>query len=126
MPFLKIHISDEIENEKLPHLAQEVREAMAKTLKIDPAHGHVAIYTAPAAHHSVHESRNPNFVFTEILMFSGRSDEMKEELFKSISKVIERHIGVDNKDVLFNIIESERNNWAARGGVPFSKINLGY
>ncbi len=97
---------------------------MIKTLKIDPSHGHVAIYTTPAAHRSVHESRNPNFVFTEILMFSGRSDEMKEELFKSITQVIEKHIEVDNKDILFNIIESERNNWAARGGVPFSKIEL--
>ena len=126
MPFLKIHLSGEIENEKLPHLATEVRETMVKTLKIDPAHAHVAIYTAPVAHRSVHESRNPNFAFTEILMFSGRTDEMKEELFKSLTEVIEKHIGIDNKDILFNIIESERNNWAARGGIPFSKINLKY
>jgi len=126
MPFLKIHLSGEIESEKLSHLAREVRESMVKTLRIDTAHGHVAIYTAPIAHRSVHESRSPNFVFTEILMFSGRTDEMKEELFKSITQVIEKHIEVDKVDILFNIIESERNNWAARGGVPFSKIDLKY
>ncbi len=67
-----------------------------------------------------------DFVFVELLMFSGRTDEMKEALYKRLSGVIERHTDVDNKDIIFNIIESEGKNWAGRGGVPMSKIDLQY
>lgn len=126
MPFFKIHLSDEISQENLTLLAQEVRETMVEVLKIDPAHGHVVVYTSPRTQRSVHESRSKDFVFVEMLMFSGRTNEMKETLFKALNKVIESHTGVDNKDILFNIIESDKKNWAARGGVPLSKIDLKY
>lgn len=59
-------------------------------------------------------------------MFSGRSDEIKEKLFRGLSDIINKHTGVDGKDILLNIIETDRNNWAIRGGVPISKIDLGY
>jgi phenylpyruvate tautomerase PptA (4-oxalocrotonate tautomerase family) len=126
MPFFKIHLSDEIARESLTQLAGEARETMVDVLKIDPAHGHVVVYTTPRTQRSVHESRSIDFVFTEMLMFSGRTDEMKEALYAALSRVIEKHTGVDKVDILFNIIENDRKNWAARGGIPLSRVDLKY
>ncbi|MBN1571565.1 MAG: tautomerase family protein [Deltaproteobacteria bacterium] len=126
MPFFKIHLSDEIAEKVSPLFAHEVREVMVETLKIDPTHGHVAVYTTPREKRSVHESRSVDFVFVELLMFSGRTDETKETLFRKLNEVVERHTGVDNKDIIFNVIESDRKDWAGRGGIPMSKIHLRY
>lgn len=126
MPFFKIHLSEEIAEKCALLLAQEVRETMVEILKIDPAHGHVVIYSSARSQRSAHESRDIDFVITEMLMFSGRTDEMKEALFAALSRLIEKHTGVDKVDIIFNIIESEGKNWAARGGVPLSKIDLKY
>lgn len=43
MPFFKIRLSDEIYEKVSPLFTREVREAMVEILKIDPAHGHVAL-----------------------------------------------------------------------------------
>ena len=99
---------------------------MIDILKIDPTHGHVVVYRSPRSQRSAHESRSIDFVITEMLMFSGRTDEMKEALFKALSGVIEKHTAVDKKDIIFNIIESDRKNWASRGGVPLSNVDLKY
>ena len=126
MPFFKIHLPNETYERVSPLFAREVREAMVETLEIDPTHGHVVVYSAPTNRRSVHESRSADFVFFELLMFSGRTDDVKETLFRKLNEVVERHTGVDNKDIIFNVIESDRKNWAARGGVPLSNVDLRY
>jgi len=126
MPFVKIHVSSKMSISARPLLVEEIRLALVEILKIDPTHGHVVLYDSPLDSRGIHESRDKNFVFVEILMFSGRSDEMKENLFKKLSKIVNKHVGIDEKEILINVIETDRKNWASRGGIPVSKMDLGY
>ncbi len=126
MPLVKIHVSSSFDQGKRKPFVDEVRGALVETLDIKHEHGHVILYDAPLDCRSVHKSRDINFVFFEILMFSERTDDMKERLYKKLSDIAEKYTGVENRDILFNIVETTRKNWAARGGIPLSKVDLGY
>jgi len=126
MPFVKVHIPSEIDKSACSSMCKEIRQSLVNVLGISEDHGHVVAYESETTHRNVHESRDRNFVFVEILMFSGRTDEMKEKLFQRISDIVSRYTGVNEQEIILNIIESDRNNWAARGGVPFSRVDLEY
>ena len=125
MPLVKLHLSTHcLCNRKA--LAGEVRLALVDVLGIAPDHGHVILYESPSHFRSTHESRSVDFIFVEILMFTGRTDEMKQLLFKRLNDVIHVRTGVPERDILFVITEADRSNWAARGGVPISQLDIGY
>lgn len=124
MPFVKIHVSSEIVPSVRQSVANDVREAVVEVLGIGREHSHVVVYDSSPSSRSVHESRDNSFIFVEILMFSGRTDEMKEHLFAKICQVICKDTGTDGSDILMNVIDTDRSNWAGRGGIPMSKINL--
>ncbi len=125
MPFIKIHVSSSIKLSTRGKIVKDVREALVNTIDIKFNHGHVVVYDSPLTSRCVHENRNNNFVIVEIIMFPGRSADMKEKLFHSLTETIKNHTGLKGEDILITIIESERDNWA-KGGIPLSKIDLGY
>ena len=125
MPVVKIHVSSEVKPSARQPMVKDIRKALVDILGISDDHGHVILYESPLSSRCIHESRDSNFVFAEILMFSGRRDEMKEKLFRRLSELISKHTGVDGSDIILNIIETDRKNWA-KGGAPISKIDLGY
>lgn len=118
MPVVVIHLSPE--TRVSDGLAKEVHEVVADVLGISGEHAYVMVYNS-ASTRWVHESCDANFVFVEIFMFSGRSDEVKERLFSRLTEIIVTHTKVDGKDVLLNVIESDRNNWS-RDGIQMSKL----
>ena len=125
MPFVKIHVCSYVDPAIRTSIVSNIREMLVDVLGISLDHGHVVLYESPVTSRCVHESRNNRFVIVEILMFSGRSEEMKEKLFYKMNEIIKNHLGIEGRDVIISIIESERNNWA-RDGIPLSKINLEY
>jgi phenylpyruvate tautomerase PptA (4-oxalocrotonate tautomerase family) len=125
MPFVKLHVSSRCVFSRRA-LVREVRLALVETLGISPDHGHVVLYESSIFSRSTHESRNRDFVLAEIIMFPGRPDDMKERLFARLNEIIHGRTGVPEKDIVMVIVESERKNWAARGGVPISSLDIGY
>ncbi len=125
MPLVKLHVSAHCAFNRRA-LTNEVRQALVEVLGIQPDHGHVIMYESPLFFRSAHETRSADFIFVEILMFAGRTDEMKERLFKRLNDIIRDRTGVPERDIIFAITEAERNNWAARGGVPISQLDIGY
>jgi phenylpyruvate tautomerase PptA (4-oxalocrotonate tautomerase family) len=125
MPFVKLHIATHcLCNRKI--LVRDVRLALVDALGLPPDHGHVVLYDSPVHFRSTHESRSADFVFAEILMFAGRTEEIKKRLFKRLNDVIHTHTKVPEKDIIFVITEADRSNWAGRGGVPISTLDIGY
>jgi phenylpyruvate tautomerase PptA (4-oxalocrotonate tautomerase family) len=125
MPFVKINVSSHSLFSRRK-LVRDVRGALVETLGIKEDHGHVVLYETGPFSRSTHESRSRDFVFVEIFMFSGRDDRMKENLFRRLNEIIHGRTRVPERDILFVAVESERKNWAARGGVPISRLDLGY
>jgi phenylpyruvate tautomerase PptA (4-oxalocrotonate tautomerase family) len=125
MPFAKLHVSSRrVFSRRV--LVREIRLAIVETLGIAADHGHVVLYESSIFSRSTHESRSRDFVLVEILMFPGRTDDMKERLFKRLNEIIHGRTRVPEKDIVMVIVESGRKNWAARGGVPISSLDIGY
>ncbi len=125
MPFVKLHVSSRCLFSRRK-LVRDVRLALVKTLGIAPDHGHVVLYESWVFNRSTDKSRSSDFVFVEILMFTGRSDEMKARLFARLNDIVHDRTGVPERDILFVITEADRNNWAGRGGIPISQLDIGY
>jgi len=104
-------------------LADEVRTAMVGVLGTSLDHGQVLIYESEMR--SVHETRDNNFVFIELLLFSARSPEIKEALYVKLDAILRSHLGGLVEDIFINILETDRHNWA-RNGQVLSKVDLGY
>ncbi|NHI91181.1 MAG: DUF1904 family protein [Candidatus Lokiarchaeota archaeon] len=126
MPFIKIHVPIGLDHLTHQIILRELRKNLVSILGIREDHGHLVIYESPLTAREVHKNRDKNFVFVEIQMFSGRSDEIKEALFLKITEIIKKNIKINENNILINIIETERKNWGGRGGIPLSKLNLGY
>lgn len=126
MPVAKIHISTELNEDQCRALAEDARHSVVDSLGLAPEFGKVIINQTPLYCRSVDESRDPNFVLAEVLMFKGRTQEIKNRLYKNLTKVISRHTGVDGANVFIDIIESDRRDWGIRGGVAANEVELGY
>jgi len=126
MPLVKLHVSNDLSPESGEQLLLDVRTVLRDTLSIDPTHGHAILYRSGMAERSAHQDRDNRFIFVEIALFSGRTDDVKAGLFRGISDAVHRHTGVDESDIIIYLMEADRNNWAGRGGIPLSRIQLGY
>lgn len=122
MPIVKVHVSSEVEAEIRELVIKDIRKAIVEYLGVTLEHAHVMIYDAPAAASQINDRNNNHFIFVETFMFTGRTDEVKEKYFGALSTIIKNRLGIEGKDVFLNIIDSDRNNWAGKDGVPFSKI----
>ncbi len=126
MPLAKLHVPAELGPEACQALAQDVREAIIRALDVQPIRAKVIVYTAPMHCRAVHPQRDPAFVAAEVLIFQGRSRELKDRLLAELSKAIILHTGLTQENVFINIQESQRQNWGLVGGVPGDQVDLGY
>lgn len=120
MPFVKIHMSSAIQPEVCKSLVSDIRTTLVEVLQIEESIGQVMLYQTPIQHRSTLESRNVNFVFSEIIMYPGRKIEMKKELMEKINNLIQDYTGVQTRDINCCIIEVPPENWS--GGISHKYI----
>ena len=120
MPFVKIHISNSIQLDIINSLARDVRVTLVEVLEIEESVGQVIVYQTPKEFRSAHISRDINFVLIEIIMYQGRSVEMKKKLMGKVNLSVHNSLGVDQKDINCCIIELPPENWC--GGVSHKYI----
>jgi len=126
VPVVKLHLSATLEPVICRALADQVRETVVKCLEIDPRFGKVILYQTPRYCRSVHPDRDPDFALAEVLMFKGRSQEVKNRLFQELARVIARHTSLSPPNIFIDLIESQRSDWGIRGGQPADQVDLGY
>ena len=126
MPLVKLDVVDDLSRESGEKLLSDIRSVLIDTLSIAQEHGHAILYRSELTHRSCHPNRDGRFVFVEIVLFLGRTDEVKADLFREVSSAVHRHTDVDESDIFISLVEMDRKNWAGRGGIPFSTIQLGY
>jgi phenylpyruvate tautomerase PptA (4-oxalocrotonate tautomerase family) len=106
MAQVKIHISSLINSENKNKMVESIRELIPATLNMDSRVGQVMLYESE--YRSIHESRDRNFVFVEVTMFSGRSNKFKEKLANLIISEIAKYVEVDIEDI--NLVYHELNS----------------
>jgi len=102
MPTVKIHISSTVLPFQKPILVKEVRKSMAELLGIDERISQVILYE--------NESRSINFVYIEITMYPGRSNEAKKLLLQRICNDVSKYAEIDIRDINCCIIEVPPEN----------------
>ena len=121
MPFVKIHVSSVIQPDISVSLVRDVRVTLVDALQVEATIGQVMLYQTPVECRSTHLGRDINFVFIEIIMYPGRSIEMKKKLMERVNFLVHTYLGVDGRDINCCIIEVPSENWG--GGVSHKYIN---
>ena len=119
MPQVKIHISNSIDYESKSKLVNKIREILPTVLNIDKKIGQVMLYET--RYRSNHESRNKNFVFIEVTMYTGRNYALKQKLADTIISEISDFTGTNQKDI--NLIFYEINPDNYFGGTTHKYID---
>lgn len=106
-------------------LLDQLHHALTETLKI-PAHDRTQIVHEYAAEDFiVPPGKTNNYTLIEIMMFSGRSKDVKQALFSGIAERLS-HIGISPADVFIILNEQPLDNWGIRGGQQASRVALGF
>lgn len=111
MPFVKVHISATESVPNKPLLTKNLREILVDKLQIDEKIGQVVLYETMPQYRSIHHSRSKNFVFMEILLYPGRSAEMKRSLMHGLVHEVNRMLRIDMEDINCCLIEVSQDNW---------------
>lgn len=111
MPLVKVHISaTEIPAVK-PLLTKRLREVMVETLQIDDNIGQVLLYEAVPQYRAIHSDRSNRFVFIEVLMYPGRTHEMKASFMQAMVEEVNKILNIDIRDINVCLIEIASDNW---------------
>ncbi|HKM17328.1 MAG: tautomerase family protein [Firmicutes bacterium] len=110
MPQVKIHMSQVTKTDEHA-LVEEIRSTLVEVLGIKENIGQVMLYKTPAEFRSIHASREQDFVFVEITMYPGRTQEMKQTLCDKLSALINKHTQVGPSDIICCIIEVTPENY---------------
>jgi len=121
MPFVKIHVSSVIQQNISVSLVRDVRVTLVDALQVEETIGQVMLYQTPVECRCTHSSRDINFAFIEIIMYPGRSVEIKKRLMERVNFLVHNYLGIDERDINCCIIEVPSENWS--GGVSHKCIN---
>jgi phenylpyruvate tautomerase PptA (4-oxalocrotonate tautomerase family) len=120
MPQVIIHSSSSIKTEQKIKLVQKIRDSIPQLLNVPENIGQVMLYEIADENRSVHSTRDKHFIFAEVSMYPGRSTEMKQNFLQNIVFLINKHTGVDSKDINCVIHEIPPENYS--GGITHAYI----
>lgn len=69
--------------------------------------------------------RTEKYLIIEVMMFEGRSVDVKKQLYRDMLANLERFLEIDAQDVELTIDETPRHNWLIRG-LPGDELQLPY
>lgn len=125
MPVVHISLIKGRTADQKRELLDQLHHALEETLKI-PVHDRTQIlHEYTAEDFIVPPGKTNNYTLIEIMMFSGRSKDVKQALFSGITKRLS-HVGISPADVFIILNEQPLDNWGIRGGQQASRVDLGF
>ncbi len=70
-------------------------------------------------HPDLKEPRFDRFVLIELVISKGRTTEFKGDLLTHIAENLRQSPGIDPRDVMILIMETERESWAFSAGIQY-------
>ena len=68
----------------------------------------------------------PYSILIEISLFSGRTKETKEALFRNIVSDLHQKMGINKEAVFIVLNEQPLDNWGLRGGIQIDEKSLNF
>jgi len=125
MPLARIEVRKKWSRQEKPLIISALHEAMVECLKIPEHDRLIRFIEHEPEDFVVPPGCSDNYVLVEISLFSGRSLDAKRALYKSVvSRFTE--VGIPKKEIFIVLQDVPQDNWAIRGGIPASEIDLGF
>ncbi|MCU1350423.1 MAG: 4-oxalocrotonate tautomerase [Acidobacteria bacterium] len=121
MPFVKIYLRKGKPPEYLAAISDSVHQALVAQASV-PADDLFHVIQELDAHCIVADptygrvNRSQELIIVEIVLNTGRTVEIKKNLYADIVERLGRAIGVRPDDVLIALIEVTKENWSFGGG----------
>ncbi len=125
MPMTRIEVRRQRPPEQVQALIQAVYEAQREALKLPEDDRQIRYVEHRPEHFAVPPGKTEDHTYVEILLFPGRSLEAKRRLYRGIVERFGR-LGIAAADVFIVVQEPPLDNWAIRGGIPASEVDLGF
>ena len=125
MPLVKVQIHKGKSSEYRRAIMDGIHAALVEAIKIPESDRMQTLWEIDPEHFE-RSGRSENVTLIEITMFKGRSIEAKKNLYKAITRNLERSPGIGGKDILIILYESPMEDWSLRDGLAASDTGVGF
>jgi len=123
MPLVKIEIAQGRELTELLRLKELVMSTVVDVLQLPTDDRNIRISEYRPEFFSM---KAPYEILVEIILFSGRTIEIKKRLYQQLAENLENH-GICPKENVFIVLnEQPMENWGVRGGKIASELKLNF
>ena len=123
MAFTKISLIKGKDKSFLTSFKEEVLNSLIDVLKLPSDDRNIFLMEYED---ELFEMKEPYEYLIEIAMFSGRSDETKKLLFKTIVDRLNIKLNIKKESIFIFINEQPLNNWGVRGGKSAEEVDLDF
>lgn len=122
MPFVRIFISHDVDENQARAIADGVHAAMTATIDV-PAADRFQVVTRQEPDEMIWDrsyldvERSDRAVFVHITLAAGRDDEKKRSLYREIAQNLSATAQVRPQDVFIVLSEVSRSNWSFGNGI---------
>lgn len=126
MPLVKMYIREGKTGEYKNALLEGVRRALVNAVRIPESDRNQMLFELPPDGFSSSAGKTEESTVIEIIIFKGRSLEVKRALYKEIVECLSESPDIMDTDILIVLHEPPLENWGIRGGIPASEVDLGF
>ena len=123
MPRVRIESTIKYENDTARRIVSAIMDTIVETLQLVDDDRTVSYTTFEDG---FFQMKPPYTLFIEIILFSGRSREIKRKLFHNLAEKISSGFTVKRDGIMIVLNEQPRENWGLRGGIPGDEIKFDY
>ncbi|MBN1217234.1 MAG: tautomerase family protein [Candidatus Lokiarchaeota archaeon] len=123
---VKIEIIEGKSVEYKKKLLDIIHNALVKSIKIPDYDRIQRLYELKKENFEISPDKTINFTLIEIIMFKGRSNEAKKNLYQEIVKNLSEKLNIKGNDIIIVIIDPPLYNWGIRGGRTVDEVDLGF
>ena len=123
MPLIKVELARGKERGYLLELQNTVLAAVREALKLPEDDRNIRLIQHDPDFFIL---KPPYELLVEITLFSGRSKEVKKQLFRHLVDTLHEKLEIAPETVFIVLSDQPLENWGGRGGVAADEVNLGF
>jgi phenylpyruvate tautomerase PptA (4-oxalocrotonate tautomerase family) len=122
MPFVKIYLRKGKSDDYLRLVSEAIHEALVSEASVPPDDKFHVIHQLDAGEMFANPSyggvtRSGDLVVIEITLNLGRSLEVKKEVYRRITRNLQRAVDLRSDDVIVSMVEVAKENWSFGKGL---------
>jgi phenylpyruvate tautomerase PptA (4-oxalocrotonate tautomerase family) len=125
MPLIRIETRKRRTPSEKKAVMEAVHSALREALKIPERDRQIRYSEYDPVDFEAPPDKSDAYTIVEITLFAGRSADAKRALYRDVVKNL-GELGIASQDVMIVLVESPKENWGVRGGLPASEVDLGF